>query len=103
MTCHPGPYFTDRSIANVGSGFETDTEAFFDTPKLNNIVDTAPYLHDGRAETLEEIWTLYGGNNFHGYVNDLTKQELNDLIEYLRSIGPADTYKKTNIKQARYE
>jgi YVTN family beta-propeller protein len=103
VTCHPGPYFTDRSIANVGSGFETDTEAFFDTPKLNNIVDTAPYLHDGRAETLEEIWTLFGGNNFHGYVNDLTKQELNDLIEYLRSIGPADTYKETNIKQARYE
>ena len=105
ITCHPPPYFTNRSSANVGSGFETDTEEFFDTPKLNNIVDTAPYLHDGRAQTLEEIWTVYGGKDFHGYVNDLMKMELNDLIEYLRGIGPAHTYKieESNIKQASNE
>ncbi len=102
ITCHPPPYFTDRSIASVGSRFETDTEELFDTPKLNNIVDTPPYLHDGRATTLEEIWTIYGGNDSHGYVNDMTKQQLNDLIEYLRSIGPSDTYANvTQIKQAR--
>jgi YVTN family beta-propeller protein len=105
ITCHPPPYFTDRSSANVGSGFKTDTEEFFDTPKLNNIVDTPPYLHDGRAQTLEEIWTVYGGEDFHGYVNDLMKMELNDLIEYLRGIGPAHTYKieESNIKQASNE
>jgi len=105
ITCHPPPYFTDRSSANVGSGFETDTEEIFDTPKLNNIVDTAPYLHDGRAKTLEEIWTIYGGEDFHGYVNDMMKMELNDLIEYLRSIGPAHTYKfeESSIKEASNE
>lgn len=103
VTCHPAPYFTDRSSANVGSGFETDTDDQFDTPKLNDIVDTPPYLHDGRARTLEEIWTIYGGEDRHGMVNDMTKQQLNDLIEYLRSIGPADTYKENNVKQARYE
>jgi len=105
ITCHPPPYFTDRLSANVGSGFETDTEKLFDTPKLNNIVDTPPYLHDGRAKTLEEIWTVYGGEDYHGYVNDLMKMELNDLVEYLRSIGPAHTYKteESNIKQARNE
>ncbi len=93
ITCHPPPYFTDRSIADVGSRFETDTEEYFDTPKLNNIVDSSPYLHDGRAQTLEEIWTIYAEDNTHGYVNDMMKMELNDLIEYLRSIGPAHTYK----------
>jgi cytochrome c peroxidase len=104
ITCHPPPYFTDRSLADVGSGFETDTEKLFDTPKLNNIVDTGPYLHDGRATTLEEIWTVYGGEDFHGYVNDMTKQQLNDLIEYLKSIGPAHTYiDRINVKEASYE
>jgi cytochrome c peroxidase len=102
-TCHPPPYFTDRSSTNVGSGFETDREEFFDTPKLNNIVETAPYLHDGRAQTLEEIWTVYSEDDTHGYVNDMIKQELNDLIEYLRSIGPAHTYKDLDTKYAEYE
>ncbi len=105
ITCHPPPYFTDRSSADVGSGFATDTEEHFDTPKLNNIVDSPPYLHDGRAETLEEIWTTYAEDDTHGYVNDMTKMELNDLIEYLKSIGPVHTYKdeKRTTKQARYE
>jgi YVTN family beta-propeller protein len=102
-TCHPPPYFTDRSTTNVGSGFETDREEFFDTPKLNNIVETGPYLHDGRAQTLEEIWTVYAEDDTHGYVNDMFKQDLNDLIEYLRSIGPAHTYKDLDTKYAEYE
>jgi YVTN family beta-propeller protein len=104
VTCHPAPYFTDRSAANVGSGFETDTEELFDTPKLNNIADTPPYLHDGRAATLEEIWTVYGGEDYHGIVNDLTKQQLNDLVEYLKGIGPAHTYiSPVDVKHASYE
>jgi len=103
ITCHPPPYFTDRSRTDVGSSFETDHEVFFDTPKLNNIVETAPYLHDGRAQTLEEIWTVYAEKDTHGYVNDMMKQELNDLIEYLKSIGPAHTYKDLDTKFAGYE
>jgi YVTN family beta-propeller protein len=107
ITCHPPPYFTDRNSADVGSGFATDTEEIFDTPKLNNIIDTPPYLHDGRAKTLEEIWTVYAENDTHGYVNDMTKQDLNDMIEYLRSLGPAHTYNGKNqaseIKHASNE
>jgi YVTN family beta-propeller protein len=101
ITCHPPPYFTDRSLADVGSGFETDRESYFDTPKLNNIADSGPYLHDGRAQTLEEIWTVYAEDDTHGFVNDMTKQELNDMIEYLRSIGPAHTYKQESIKRSQ--
>ena len=37
-----------------------DDSILFDTPHLNNIYASAPYLHDGRAATLEEIWTKYG-------------------------------------------
>jgi cytochrome c peroxidase len=52
---------------------------------LTNIALTAPYLHDGSARTLEEIWTVYNPDDKHGRTNDLTKDELNDLIEYLRT------------------
>ena len=36
--------------------------------------------------TLEEIWTLYGKTEQHGAVNDLNKIQLNELIEYLKSL-----------------
>jgi cytochrome c peroxidase len=65
---------------------ETDDPMRFDTPHLTNLFTSAPYLHDGRAKTLEEIWTIYGEDDKHGRVNDLTKAELNDLINYLKSI-----------------
>jgi YVTN family beta-propeller protein len=101
VTCHPVPYFTDRTRADVGTIFETDNPMPFDTPKLNNIAFSAPYLHDGRATTLEEIWTVYGEKDKHGIVNDMTKMQLNDLIEYLRSIGPAETYTRNQIKHGK--
>ena len=52
---------------------------------MTNIALTAPYLHDGSAHTLEEIWTVYNPEDKHGRTNDLTKDELNDLIEFLRT------------------
>ena len=86
VTCHPAPYYTNMQPADVGTLAETDDSILFDTPHLNNILFSPPYLHDGRAETLEEIWTIYGKTEQHGVVNDLTKMQLNDLIEYLRSL-----------------
>jgi cytochrome c peroxidase len=47
---------------------------------------SAPYLHDGSARSLEEIWTLYNPKDLHGVTNDLTKDQLNDLIEYLKTL-----------------
>jgi hypothetical protein len=47
---------------------------------------TAPYLHDESARSLEEIWTVFNPHDQHGVTNDLTKDELNDLIEYLRTL-----------------
>jgi len=86
ITCHPAPFYTNKKMAYVGTLGETDDSLLFDTPQLNNIFASAPYLHDGRAETLEEIWTKYGQKDKHGVVNDLTKNQLNDLVEYLKSL-----------------
>jgi YVTN family beta-propeller protein len=85
-TCHRGPLFTDRHVHNIGSKMMFDRVAGFDTPHLNNIYDSAPYLHNGIADTLEEIWTRYNPNDTHGVTNDMTKDQLNDLIEFLKTL-----------------
>jgi YVTN family beta-propeller protein len=84
--CHAPPYFTNRNVYDVGSSSWLDTNKDFDVPHLNNIYDSAPYMHDGRAQSLEEIWTIYNPYDTHGHTNDLTKDELNDLIEYLKTL-----------------
>jgi YVTN family beta-propeller protein len=86
VTCHFPPLYTDRLRHDVGTKLWLDTVADFDTPHLNNIFDSAPYLHNGIADTLEEIWTRYNPDDKHGVTNDMTKDQLNDLIEYLKTL-----------------
>jgi YVTN family beta-propeller protein len=87
VTCHFPPYYTDRMRHDVGSEMPPwDNEGPFDTPQLTNVYDSAPYLHNGMADTLEEIWTVYNPNDRHGVTNDMTKDQLNDLIEYLKTL-----------------
>ncbi len=83
--CHSGPKGTIQKSFDVGTGKNTDNSGVLDTPQLANVALTAPYLHDGSATTLEEIWTVFNPEDKHGRTNDLTKDELNDLIEYLRT------------------
>lgn len=83
--CHNGPKGTSQKSFDVGTGKATDNSGMLDTPQLTNIALTGPYLHDGSAKTLEEIWTVFNPQDRHGRTNDLTKDELNDLIEYLRT------------------
>lgn len=97
VTCHPAPYFTNKKMADVGTLAATDDSILFDTPHLNNIFASPPYLHDGRASTLEEIWTLYGKTEQHGAVNDLNKIQLNDLVEYLKSLRDIDYEQKQSV------
>lgn len=91
-TCHPPPYFTNLELTDVGTLADTDDPMKFDVPQLNNVYESAPYLHDGKAYTLEEIWTKYNDFDEHGVANDMTKDQLNDLVEYLKSIGDAENY-----------
>ena len=86
VTCHPAPLYTNRQMADVSTLADTDDPMLFDTPHLTNLFASPPFLHDGRAKTLEEIWTVYAEDDRHGRVNDLTKPELNDLINYLKSL-----------------
>jgi YVTN family beta-propeller protein len=85
-TCHSGPKYTNQKQVDVGTGKLTDRSPVIDVPQLPNVAYSAPYLHDGSARSLEEIWTVFNPKDTHGVSNDLTKDELNDLIEYLKTL-----------------
>lgn len=54
----PGHYGTDSIATGVTAGAEGEE---WRTPPLWGFRDSGPYLHDGRAETLEEAVALHGG------------------------------------------
>ena len=101
ITCHPPPYYTNLKLADVSTLALSDDSIQFDTPHLNNIYASPPYLHDGRAATLEEIWTVYGKDDKHGLAGDMSKNQLNDLIEYLKSLRSPDYKDKVPEKQTK--
>ena len=85
VTCHPLPFGTDRKRHDVGSKAEHDRHSRFDSCSLTNIQNEAPFMHDGRCYSLEEIWTVFNPDDTHGVTNDMTKDQLNGLIEYLKT------------------
>jgi YVTN family beta-propeller protein len=104
VTCHPAPYYTNLKPSDVSTLAASDDSMLFDTPHLNNIYASPPYLHDGRAKTLEEIWTLYGKDDRHGLTSDMTKIELNELVEYLKSLRSPDyDTKGSEIQKASFK
>jgi YVTN family beta-propeller protein len=113
--CHSGAYLTDHGkfavsttmwfdaavdvdlrnlfdadeFGELGSYYFIDAgmrAKILDVPHLRNIVDSPPYLHNGAAATLEEIWTRFNMTDRHGPAAGLTRQQLNDLIAYLKSL-----------------
>jgi YVTN family beta-propeller protein len=86
-TCHPADtHYTNKISTGVGSNTPYDTISMFDTPQLDRVYEDAPYLHNGMALTLEEIWTVYNNRDTHGITSDMRKEQLNDLIEYLKTL-----------------
>jgi DNA-binding beta-propeller fold protein YncE len=86
QTCHRPPLFTDRLLRSVGTAPTPEFKAGVDTPHLLGIGASAPYLHDGRAKTLEELWTTYQTDDLHGVSSYWSKEQLNDLVEYLKTL-----------------
>lgn len=86
-TCHPAEtHYTARYSTDVASATKYDTSGMFDIPQLDRVYEDAPYLHNGEALTLEEIWTVYNNRDTHGITSDMSKEQLNDLIEYLKTL-----------------
>jgi YVTN family beta-propeller protein len=86
-SCHKGTYMTDLQHHDVGTICATDKPGdLFDTPTLIEIWRTAPYLHDGSAVTLREVVTSKNTQDHHGKTSQLTPRQIDDLVEYLRSL-----------------
>ncbi len=85
--CHPPQtHYTSRVQMDVGTASKYDTIHEFDVPQLERVSERAPYLHNGEALSLEEIWTIYNNNDQHGVTSDMDKTQLNDLIEFLKTL-----------------
>ncbi|MBL7039870.1 MAG: cell surface protein [Pirellulaceae bacterium] len=80
--CHPAPLYTDLKAHDVGSRGELDQRATFDTPTLVEAWRTAPYMHDGRYTTIEQLLT----EGKHGRVNKLRDEELAGLVQFVLSL-----------------
>lgn len=97
-TCHHGPLFTDsvpgqRVMHDVGTGEDDATEKLgpsYDTPTLLGVYRTAPYLHHGKAATLQEVITTYNHADRHGTTSHLSPADVECLVEYLRSLPYED-------------
>lgn len=114
--CHGGSLtlFTDNLFHNNGldsvitddlgreefTGFVYD-RGLFRTPTLRNIALTAPYMHDGRLLSLEEVMEHYnsGGHDsptldplmkFPGEGLGLSPQDVDDLINFMESLTDTD-------------
>lgn len=84
--CHSGNYFTNLQKFDVGTGTERENGVAFDTPTLIEVWRTAPYLYDGRAATLHDVFQTFNPDDHHGVTSPLTEEELNDLVEYVLSL-----------------
>lgn len=111
--CHPaqgGRLFTDRDFHNNALDFESSDRGRelvtgnisdrgkFLTPTLRNIAFTAPYMHDGRFKTLEQVVEHYNSGGipspyadplmkYQGVGLGLTNQEKTDLINFLKTLS----------------
>lgn len=104
--CHAGANFTDELYHNLGVGMDAETpdlgryevtkqekdKGAFKTPTIRNIVQTAPYMHDGSQKTLEEVveWYTKGGHP-NPHLSDkmkklnLTQQDKEDLVNFMKA------------------
>ncbi|MDO8539948.1 MAG: cytochrome D1 domain-containing protein [Opitutaceae bacterium] len=85
--CHLPPLFTDLKRHGVGTGGKYDARADeFDTPSLVEVWRSGPYLHDGSAATMRDVFTSRNRAEKHGKTAPLTPQQLDDLVEYVLSL-----------------
>jgi cytochrome c peroxidase len=105
--CHKGSNFTDEQFHNTGVGLydpnpdlgrydvtnQDEDKGAFKTPTLRDVAHTAPYMHDGSLETLEEVIQFYDdGGIKNPYLAKelkplhLSLQEKGDLLAFLNSL-----------------
>ena len=83
--CHQEPYYTSAAIYDVGLEAEGSPYKLWNPPSLLGLYDRGPFLHDGRAKTLEDVLQKYHTPEMVGG-EKLTDAERADLIAFLMSL-----------------
>jgi len=109
IACHVPPFFSDSDFHTLGIGEDpgrkdatkADADANkFKTPSLRNVALTAPYFHDGHAQTLDEAIALMArgglkpGTDPKLNLVELSPQELSNLKAFLEALTGESTFKK---------
>jgi len=98
-SCHSGQDFTDSNTGKMhdvgtmttNSGGRLGKKLLaLDVPTLKDVWATAPYLHNGAAKTLTEVFTKYNTSNAHGATSTLSTAELKQLEAYLKQIDGSE-------------
>jgi YVTN family beta-propeller protein len=84
--CHRAPTYTDARKHDLGFRAPFELRSRFYTPSLRECYRTAPYLHNGSADTLEETIIKFNPDNKHGLTSNLTEVELADLLLFLKTL-----------------
>ncbi|MFN5025564.1 MAG: cytochrome-c peroxidase [Bacteroidota bacterium] len=82
----------------------------FRTPSLRNLVYTAPYMHDGRFKTLEEVVEHYDNGVIRSHPTDplylkhpeglqLSAQEKADLVAFLKTMTDSTFFLKPQYRK----
>jgi YVTN family beta-propeller protein len=85
VRCHKGEYYTSESNYDLKLGYDGSPFDHYNPPSLIGLWNRGPYLHDGRAETLDELLQRHhvpeklGGDK-------LSEQERRELIEFLKAL-----------------
>jgi len=95
--------FPDLGVGGVtGSLFQNGT---FRVPSLRNVALTAPYMHDGRFETLEEVVDHYASGGHYADNVDvniqpftLSEQEKLDLIAFMHTLTDTISLQKPALQ-----
>ena len=82
-TCVTGGPFPDNPLPDDDG--DPRSACAFDTPSLRGVADSAPYLHDGSAATLEDVFRLAPGM-VGPVATQLSNDDLEALVTYLRSL-----------------
>jgi cytochrome c peroxidase len=50
------------------------------------IYRSAPYLHHGKAATLEDVLTRFNRDDQHGKTSQLNPDQISDLVQFLKAL-----------------
>ena len=85
IRCHKGDHYTSEGLYDVGLEPDGSPYRTWNPPSLRGVWERGPFLHDGRAPTLDAVLQKHHAPEKLGG-EALTDEERKDLIAFLQSL-----------------